>query len=271
MISGGSETILGSPSTFSVSFVNAFMLSFVRAFAAAASTFAACFCGALLPDRLLDGGDVEPRVPDLEVRHRREPPHPLAVFACDAEHDLVALRLREVAVAAADLEARGESLHVPFERAGQRLVEVVEVEDEVPLGRRVAADVGEMRVAAELRLEPDARRRREIVRHDRGRAAVERERRDEHAAVADRHELGTRDGAWSIRICTGSRSAISSKPAWLVRGTSARAALPRAARSAAVKWRTSGGACSSVLSITLAITSSFEAGDQQSLLRRGGA
>ena len=42
--------------------------------------------GALLPDRLLDGGDIEARVPHLHVRHRGEPPHRLAVLARDAQH-----------------------------------------------------------------------------------------------------------------------------------------------------------------------------------------
>ena len=41
-INGGSETMRGSPSTSSVSFANAFMLSFVRALAAAFATVAAC-------------------------------------------------------------------------------------------------------------------------------------------------------------------------------------------------------------------------------------
>src|SRR3954447_8309322 len=47
-----------------------------------------------------------------------------------------------------------------------------------------------MGVAAELHVQPGASATREIGRHQGGRPAVERERRDEHAAVADRHQLG---------------------------------------------------------------------------------
>ena len=128
------------------------MLSFVRAFAAAASTLR-LLLGTLLPDALLDVATSSRAYHTCMFGIAASFRIPLAVLAHDAEHDLLTLRLREVAVAAADLEARGEALHIPLERAGQRLVEVVEVEDEIPLGRRVAADVGEVRVAAELRLE----------------------------------------------------------------------------------------------------------------------
>ena len=59
---------------------------------------------------------------------------------------------------AGDLDARGQALDVPLERAGKRLVEVVEVEDEVALGRREAAEVREMGVTAELHVEAGAGR-----------------------------------------------------------------------------------------------------------------
>ena len=72
---------------------------------------------------------------------------------------------------------------------GKRLVEVVEAEDELAVGRGEAAEVRQVGVAAELRVEPGPRARREIRGHQVRGAAVERERRDEHAAVADRNEL----------------------------------------------------------------------------------
>ena len=103
--------------------------------------------------------------------------------------DRGALLLVEAAIAPGDGEARGEPLDVPLERAGERLVEVVEAEDELAVGRGEAAEVRQVGVAAELGVEPGARAGREIRRHQVGGAAVERERRDEHAAVADRNEL----------------------------------------------------------------------------------
>jgi len=53
---------------------------------------------------------------------------------------------------------------------GEGLVEVVEVEDEPPLGRREHAEVREVGVAAELRRQARSRGAREVGRHDRGRA-----------------------------------------------------------------------------------------------------
>ena len=64
--------------------------------------------------------------------------------------------------------------------AGQRLVEVVEVEDQPPVRRRVHAEIQQVRVAAALHPQARRRRAREVPRHDRRAAAVERERRDDH-------------------------------------------------------------------------------------------
>jgi hypothetical protein len=74
---------------------------------------------------------VQARVPDVEVTEIREAAHCLAICPDAGEHDVLALGAVEAAVAAGDLEARCESLYVPLERAGERLVEVVQVEDEV--------------------------------------------------------------------------------------------------------------------------------------------
>ena len=135
-----------------------------------------------------------------------------------------------------------------------RLVEVVEVEDERALGRGEAPEVGEVGVAAELRVEADARRRGEVVGHDRRRAAVEGERRDEHSAVAHRHELG--DARRRLRLEDRDGVAVraaSSKPAWLVRGHSTRAARPRAARSSGVKCSTFGAVFFGALAVAMAL------------------
>ena len=133
--------------------------------------------------------NVEAGVPDLEQIHRREVEHRLAVGADYREHRRPPVCDREVAVATRDLEACRKALHVPLQRPRQRLVEVVDVEHEGALGGSKAAEVGEMGVAAQLDLQTRARRGREIGGHDRRRAPVERERRREHPAVADRQEL----------------------------------------------------------------------------------
>ena len=92
-------------------------------------------------------------------------------------------------MAGGDEKAGGEPLDVPLPRPGQRLVEVVDVEDEATLGRGVEPEVREVRVAAALGPEARARRRRQVGRHHERRAAEERERRGQHAAVADRHQI----------------------------------------------------------------------------------
>ena len=47
----------------------------------------------------------------------------------------------ERAVATADLEARGQTLHIPLPRSGEGLVEVVDVEDHSPFGCAEQAEV----------------------------------------------------------------------------------------------------------------------------------
>jgi hypothetical protein len=76
---------------------------------------------------------IQARVPDVEVTQTGEVAHCFAICPNAGEHDVLALGAVEPAVAAGDLEARCESLDVPFERAGKRLVEVVQVEDEIAL------------------------------------------------------------------------------------------------------------------------------------------
>ena len=78
-----------------------------------------------------------------ELAHRRRGSAPTA-----ATHDVAPLLGREAVVAAGDREAGGQPLDVPLPRAGERLVEVVDVEDQPALGRGEHAEVGQVRVAA---------------------------------------------------------------------------------------------------------------------------
>ena len=60
----------------------------------------------------------------------------------------------ETALPAGDREACGQSLHVPLERPRQRLVEIVDAEDESPVRRGEDAEVREVRVTTQLRVDP---------------------------------------------------------------------------------------------------------------------
>ena len=106
--------------------------------------------------------------------------------ATDASVAARASALREPVVARRDREARRHPLHVVLERPGQRLVEVVQVEHQRPLGRCEHTEVREVRVAAELDVQPGRRRVLQVRGHDLRRAPVERERRDHHPPVPHR-------------------------------------------------------------------------------------
>ena len=136
----------------------------------------------------------EARVPDVHGVHRRELGQGLVVGGHRRQRHLTLLSLGEAVVARRDGEARGHASDVVLERPGQRLVEVVEVEEQGPLGRCEDAEVGEVRVAAELGHQAGPRRVPEVGGHDPRGAAIEGERRDQHAAVAHGHEVGLAGG-----------------------------------------------------------------------------
>jgi hypothetical protein len=85
-----------------------------------------------------------------------------------------------------DLRARRKPLHVPLPRAGQRLVEVDDVEDRPAPARGEAAEVAEMRVAAEPHGDAARRRPGEVGGHHRRCAAQEGEGGDGLHADCDR-------------------------------------------------------------------------------------
>ena len=65
---------------------------------------------------------------------------------------------RMAAIARGQRGACRKALHVPLEGSRSRLVEVVQVESEVPLGRGVEAEVREVAIAAELDAQTSGRR-----------------------------------------------------------------------------------------------------------------
>ena len=140
----------------------------------------------LLEQRLnLDVG-----VPDIQVAHPGGLLHPRPVFLGHGQHDRAPLCGSEPAVAAGDLEARGQPLHVPLPRAGQGLVEVVDVEHQLPLGGGEHPEVRQVRVTADLDVQTGAGGGGQVGGHDQRGAPVERERRHQHPAVTDGNQLG---------------------------------------------------------------------------------
>ena len=90
-----------------------------------------------------------------------------------------------------DGDAGRQTLDVDGEiDARQRLVEIVDVEEDVVFGRIERAEVHEMTVATGLHRRPRERLMGEISRHHRRRASKKRERVHHHSLVTFRHELG---------------------------------------------------------------------------------
>ena len=195
MMTGGSATMRSSPSTSSARLANTRVLSRVLALAAISSIARA----SLLPTRLTRTSlrTSLSSIPASKCSyHASRLPIPAARrirlrYSCDPGHDDgAAVGRGEAAVASHDLEAGREPLHVPLPRAGERLVEVVDVEQHLPLGRAEQAEVRQVGVTAQLHGDPAYRGRRQVGRHDQRGAPVEGERRDQHPPVADRDQVG---------------------------------------------------------------------------------
>ena len=138
-MSGGSATILSFPSTSSARFAKTRVLSRSLAFATCFSARRASFLrdsfrGDLGANPIHHLFDVQVVVPGIERPHARCSPHHGAVLADGSRDDRTPVVGSEAAVATEDLDACGETLHVPLPRAGKCLVEVVDVEYQLPLG-----------------------------------------------------------------------------------------------------------------------------------------
>ena len=92
---------------------------------------------------------VELGVPDVHRRGAREPRHRRAIPG-DGPGRQRLLLLGVAVVACGEHETCGHPFDVPLPRSRQRLVEVVDVEDLLPFGGGEGAEVGQMRVPAQL-------------------------------------------------------------------------------------------------------------------------
>ena len=106
-----------------------------------------------------------------------------------ADGDALDVALAVTRLATADDDTRQQTLHVPLPRGYGRLVEVVEVEHELTLGRGVKPEVADVRVAAGGDEDARVRVAAQVECHQTGGSAVEREGAREHALHAHGHEL----------------------------------------------------------------------------------
>ena len=142
---------------------------------------------------------------------------------------------RETAFAAQDLDARSEALHVPFPGAGKCLVEVVDVEQDLSLGRAEEAEVRQVGIAAQLDVDARARRRRQVGGHherrrlDRTRTATPASARSESGRAPTPGSRPAPRGARSGRAgrppASSRRASTSVPPVWPL--CRERRALPR--------------------------------------------
>ena len=133
--------------------------------------------------------EIDAIVPDVQRVHRGVVGHSFAVGAHGFRR-----RLRRVAVEQPDMmggddDAGRQPLDVPLPWRRQGFVEIVDVEEDVALRRGEAAEIHEVSVAARLHAKPGGGGRGQVGRHDRGRAAIEGERRLRHAPEAYRDQL----------------------------------------------------------------------------------
>jgi hypothetical protein len=119
---------------------------------------------------------VQPRVPHRQVALAGEGRHGLPVLPHGGHDEAPALGPGQAAIAAEDRQAGGQPLDVPLPRAGQGLVEVVDVEDQGPFGRPEATEVAQVGVAAQLHPQPGIGGGGEVGGHHGSGAAEERER-----------------------------------------------------------------------------------------------
>ena len=222
------------PSTTVVSLPSACVLSRVWALASSVSAALTWTCFALICDLNSPRASSMSRCAYQTSSKRLlgEPAHRGAVALGRREDDLAAGLGGEPVVPSGHGQARRQPLDVPLERAGQGLVEVVDVEDQPPLRRGERAEVGQVRVPAQLHPQPRRGRGGQVGRHRQRRSPVEGERGHQHPAVPDRHQLRhprlrlPQQQPDRIPGSPGRNSACDSS------GATARASLPRATRSA---------------------------------------
>ena len=133
--------------------------------------------------------DIDPGVPDLQESHRRVVGHLGAVTADGQARRGVGVPVREAVVSRRHGEAGRQALDIPLERRRERLIEVIDVEDQPPVGRGEHAKVQQVSIAARLHPDISGGRVRQIPRHRRGRAAEVGKRRGGHAPVPDRQQI----------------------------------------------------------------------------------
>ena len=137
---------------------------------------------------LVDAVDVQPLERAGQQRLVGEAPDLVAVGRAARDRGRLARVLGSAVLPTRHPDARDEPAQVPLPRARVRLVEVVQVDDQVTLRGGVEPEVAQVRVAADHGRDAGRRQRRQVVGHDDGRPAQEPVRRRGHAPDPDRDQ-----------------------------------------------------------------------------------
>ena len=189
-MSGGSRTILRSPSTTSVSLASARVLSLDRALATLRSNALRCFA--------FPRSAVTAAMSSRSIRAYQTSRFDMPAYSCiAARYARATARLilwrswsskPRSRPATAKLATSRFTSHSNGPGSVSSKSLMLKIEPSIRRGER--AEVREVGVAAELDLQAGAGRVREVGGHEVGGAAVERERGHEHPPVADRDQLG---------------------------------------------------------------------------------
>src|ERR1700690_600659 len=98
------------------------------------------------------------------------------------------LRFAGAIVSASNPDADYESPQIPLPSAGMRLVEVIQVDDQVPFRGGVETKIAEMGITANDRADASRGQMRDVLGHHSGGAAQEPVRGGHHAADPNRDQ-----------------------------------------------------------------------------------
>ena len=103
---------------------------------------------------VLDRGDqvfhVDVRVPDIQDVHLAELCQSLSVGSDACGCCVPGKTVAEAVVSAGENEAGGQALYIPFPGGGERLIQIIDVENDPSLRRGKCAEVEKMTIAASL-------------------------------------------------------------------------------------------------------------------------
>jgi len=94
--------------------------------------------------------DAHVRIPGIQGAHARGLANSFPVLPDPGQHHRAPVSAAEPKITARDLEASGQAFDIPLPGTGKRLVEVVDVEHQLPLRRAEYSEVRQVRVAAQL-------------------------------------------------------------------------------------------------------------------------